>query len=185
MLLQYRKTTIGGKVGSRKAKTRAGSKTTFPPFFWDSSIYVSCQMFCRMCVIDSKDRNLAEGIGFIQEESDRRRIDRKKCCDKMQGCQTAYFQTKNPNLDKFRSVFQLNESVIWPFGLFLLLFGTFYCHLVYVCVVYFMVIWYILRSIWYIFPVLECCTKKICQPWYIYQHMYIYMYCVLCNKQLK
>jgi hypothetical protein len=42
------------------------------------------------------------------------------------GCQMAYFQTKNPNLDKFWRVLDI---------------GLFYCHLV-----YFVVLWYIL---WY------------------------------------
>jgi hypothetical protein len=39
-------------------------------------------------------------------------------------------------------------------------FGPFYNYLV-----YFMVIWYILWSFWYIYPVLVRCIKKIWQPW--------------------
>jgi hypothetical protein len=81
------------------------------------------------------------------------------CCIKnlsahphQQGCQMAYFQTKNPNLGRFWtdlvyfmhiwSILRLlGIHILWPFGIF--------CeHLV-----YFMVIWFI-------FPVLVCCTKK-------------------------
>jgi hypothetical protein len=62
------------------------------------------------------------------------------------GCQMVYFHTKNPNLGKFCRVFQ------WK----MLMFGLSYWHLVFLwpfSLVYFMVIWYI-------FPVLVCCTKK-------------------------
>jgi hypothetical protein len=66
-----------------------------------------------------------------------------------QGCQMAYFPTKNPDLGKFWRVLQWNmlvynmsiSSILWIFGLF-------YGYLVYVIV------------IWYIFPVLVCCTGK-------------------------
>jgi hypothetical protein len=64
-------------------------------------------------------------------------------CGAYQGCQMVYFQTKNPNLGKFGRVLQ------WKM------------------LVYFMAIWYILRSfgivcgvLVYIFPVLVSCTKK-------------------------
>jgi hypothetical protein len=66
-----------------------------------------------------------------------------------QGCQMVYFQTKNSNLGKFCRA--LNWKML----------------------IYFMVIWNILRAfgmvnyclvhfmfIWYIFPVLVSCTKK-------------------------
>jgi hypothetical protein len=42
-------------------------------------------------------------------------------------------------------------------------FGKLYGHFVYFTAIwytYLAVIWYILRSFWYIFPVLGCCTKK-------------------------
>jgi hypothetical protein len=62
-----------------------------------------------------------------------------------QGCQMAYFQTKNPNLSKFWSILQ------WKI---LLSFGLFYGHLVYL-----MAISYILWLYGVFFPVLVCCTK--------------------------
>jgi hypothetical protein len=50
-----------------------------------------------------------------------------------QGCQMAYFRTKNPNLGKLlRVYFMAIWSILWPSGLF-------YDHLV-----YFVAIWYIL-----------------------------------------
>jgi hypothetical protein len=63
-----------------------------------------------------------------------------------QGCQMAYFQTKNPDLGKFWRLLQRKMlvyymavwSILWLFGIF--------CDQL----VYFMVIWYIL----------VCCTKK-------------------------
>jgi hypothetical protein len=74
----------------------------------------------------------------------------------------AYFQTKNPNLGKFWRVLQRELVayfiafwfILWPFGIF--------CdHLVYFIV------------IWYIFPVLVCCTKKtlatLQAPWFAFQ----------------
>jgi hypothetical protein len=63
--------------------------------------------------------------------------------DKTQYCQMfQYFQTKNTNLDKFWRV--LN----WKILLFLQPFGIFCGHMVYLVV------------IWYIFPILVCCTKQ-------------------------
>jgi hypothetical protein len=61
----------------------------------------------------------------------------------------AHFKTKNPYLGKFWRDLQWNMlvyfmailSILWSFGLFC-------CHVVYLMV------------IWYIFPVLVCCTKK-------------------------
>jgi hypothetical protein len=71
----------------------------------------------------------------------------------IQGCQMAYFQAKNSNLGKFRRVLQWKTLVyfrtIWSY---LRPFSIFCGHLV-----YFMVIWYI-------FPVLVCCTKKSGNP---------------------
>jgi hypothetical protein len=60
-----------------------------------------------------------------------------------QGCQMVYFQTQNPNLDKFWRVLQWKMlvyfmallSILRPFGIFL------YGHLV-----FFMAIWYIFPS---------------------------------------
>jgi hypothetical protein len=62
----------------------------------------------------------------------------------------AYFQTKNPNLDKSWRDFQWKMlvyvmtfwSILRPFGLFVA------------------VIVLVLMSIWYIFTVLVCCSKK-------------------------
>jgi hypothetical protein len=57
-----------------------------------------------------------------------------------QGCQMAYFQTKNPNLGKFWRLLQWKMgviwSILWPFGLF---YGR---------LVYFMDIWYIFVKIY-------------------------------------
>jgi hypothetical protein len=53
----------------------------------------------------------------------------------MQGCQMVYFQTKNPNLDKFW------RALDWKM------------------LKYFMTIWYILCSFGSFFPVLVSCTK--------------------------
>jgi hypothetical protein len=61
----------------------------------------------------------------------------------------AYFQTKNPNLGKFwrdlQSKILVYVTVIWHI---LRPFGIFCGHLAYLMV------------IWYIFPILVCCTKK-------------------------
>jgi hypothetical protein len=63
-----------------------------------------------------------------------------------QGCQIAYFQTKDPNLGKFWRDLQWKILAyvvyIWPFGLF-------YGHMIYFMVTYLVY-----------FPVLVCCTKK-------------------------
>jgi hypothetical protein len=67
----------------------------------------------------------------------------------IQGCQMAYFETKNPNLGKFWMVLKWKMLVYFIAIWFIIRpFGIFCGHLV-----YFMVIWYI-------FPVLVCCTKK-------------------------
>jgi hypothetical protein len=59
-----------------------------------------------------------------------------------QGCQMAYFQTKNPYLGKFgRSFNGMCWYISWPFGIFCDHFVPF-------------------LVIWYIFPVLVCCTNK-------------------------
>jgi hypothetical protein len=79
------------------------------------------------------------------------------CGDTDQGCQMAYFQTKNTNLGKFLKFLQRKMLVyFWPCGLF-------YSHLVYI-----VAIWYILWpfgiyfvAIWYIFPYLYVVTRKI------------------------
>jgi hypothetical protein len=55
----------------------------------------------------------------------------------LQGCQTEYFETKNPNLGKF-----------WRVGIF---YGK---------LVYFTAIWYILWLFSIFSPVVVCCTKK-------------------------
>jgi hypothetical protein len=65
--------------------------------------------------------------------------------DCLQGCQMAYFQTKNPNLGKFWSVCKLYGHLVYTYNFHF---------------VYFMAVWLILWTIWYIFPVLVCCTKK-------------------------
>jgi hypothetical protein len=58
----------------------------------------------------------------------------------VQGCQMAYFQTRNRNLRKFWRVLQWKMLVFFmAFGLILRLFSIFYAHLVYL-----VVIWYIL-----------------------------------------
>jgi hypothetical protein len=66
------------------------------------------------------------------------------------GCQMAYFKTKNPNLGSFWEGLAMKNvgiGILCPFGLF-------FCNLVYFGhLVYFMVIWYIS-------PLLVCCTKK-------------------------
>jgi hypothetical protein len=66
-----------------------------------------------------------------------------------QGCRMVYFQTKNPILGKFWRELQWNMLVhfmdSWPISR---PFEIFYWHLVYLVV------------IWYIVPVLVCCTKK-------------------------
>jgi hypothetical protein len=89
-----------------------------------------------------------------------------------QGCQMVYFQTKNTNFGNFSRALLWNMLVcfmdIWsnlqPFGLFyshlvyftaIWSFSLFYCHLVYFV------------AIWYIFPVLECCTKKSGNPGFL------------------
>jgi hypothetical protein len=59
-----------------------------------------------------------------------------------QGCQMAYFQTKVPNLGKFWMEFQ------WKMLVYFDAISLFCGLLVYVMV------------IWYIIPVLVCCTKK-------------------------
>jgi hypothetical protein len=67
----------------------------------------------------------------------------------LQGCQMAHFRTKNFNLDKFLRVLQWKILVYYmAMWSILWLFNIFCGHLV-----YFMVIWYI-------FPVLVCCTTK-------------------------
>jgi hypothetical protein len=69
-----------------------------------------------------------------------------------QCCQMVYFQTKNYNLGTFLKVLQWKMRVgmyfLRPFRLFLWSFGIFYSLLVH------------LVAIWYIFPVLVCCTEK-------------------------
>jgi hypothetical protein len=73
-----------------------------------------------------------------------------------QGCQMAYFKTKNPNSGKFWRVSQWKILVhflaiwyiLWPFCIF------------YAYLVYFMLIWYILCLFGIFFPVLVRCTKK-------------------------
>jgi hypothetical protein len=69
-----------------------------------------------------------------------------------QGCQMAYFQTKNTNMDKFWRVLQSNISVCFmSIGPILRQFGTF-CGF-YLLFVIFSPFWYVvLREIW--------------QPWY-------------------
>jgi hypothetical protein len=59
-----------------------------------------------------------------------------------QGCQTAYFETKNPNLSKFWRVSDWKVLVNY----------------ISIRYTYFMDIWYILWL--YLFLVLVCCTKK-------------------------
>jgi hypothetical protein len=67
-----------------------------------------------------------------------------------QGCPMAYFQTKNPNLDKYFRVFQWKMLVCFTaIGPYLRPF-----------LVYFAAIWYILRLFGIFFPVLVCCAKK-------------------------
>jgi hypothetical protein len=67
-----------------------------------------------------------------------------------QGCQLVHFQTKKSHLGKFWRVLQWKILVyfiaIWSI---LRSIGIFYDHLV----------WYVV-VVWYIFPVLVCCTKK-------------------------
>jgi hypothetical protein len=69
----------------------------------------------------------------------------------MMGCQMVYFQTKIPNLGKFRRVLQ------WKMLVFLWAFGKFYGHLVYFMamgifddfLVYFFTFWYVVeRKFW-------------------------------------
>jgi hypothetical protein len=72
-----------------------------------------------------------------------------------EGCQMAYFQTKNPNLGKFWMGWEMGNVDI------------FYDHLVYftAVLVYFVTSWYILwlfgtfLPFWYVVP------RKIWQPW--------------------
>jgi hypothetical protein len=74
-------------------------------------------------------------------------LEKKTVCDR--DCQMVYFQTKNPNLGKFRRVlvgkmlqyFMAICNILCPFGIF-------YDH------------WVHIVFIWYIFPVLVSCTKK-------------------------
>jgi hypothetical protein len=60
-----------------------------------------------------------------------------------------FFQTKNPNLDKFCRVLQ------WKMLVYLWSFGIFYSHMV-----YFMAIWYICGLFGIFFTVLVCSGKK-------------------------
>jgi hypothetical protein len=68
---------------------------------------------------------------------------------RQQGRKMAYFQNKNPNLGEFRRVLE------WKMLVYCITIWSFCGHLVYILSYseYFMVIWYI-------FPVLVCCTKK-------------------------
>jgi hypothetical protein len=85
-----------------------------------------------------------------------------------QGCQMAYFQTKNPDLGKFWRVWQWTMLVNCTTNLvyfvailyILWLFVTFYGNFE-----YFMVIWYF-------FPVLVCCTKKNLATLHTCMHMH-------------
>jgi hypothetical protein len=64
---------------------------------------------------------------------------RHTCAHMYQGCQMAYFQTKNRNLGKFRRALQWNMlEHIMDIWFILRPFDIFYGHLV-----YFVVIWYI------------------------------------------
>jgi hypothetical protein len=82
---------------------------------------------------------------------------REKCveiaCVCYQGCQMVYFQTKNPNLGKFRRVLDwkmlIHFKAIWNIYR---IFDIFYDHLV-----HFVLIWYFFRF-WYHAP------RKIWQP---------------------
>jgi hypothetical protein len=66
-----------------------------------------------------------------------------------QGCQMAYFQTKNSHWGKFlRDYDWKNGNILWPFGIF---YGHSDC---------FMAILYILHSFGTFFPVLVSWTKK-------------------------
>jgi hypothetical protein len=58
----------------------------------------------------------------------------------MQGCQTIYFQTKNPSLGKFWSTLHRLENVFYLMVILNILqtLGIFYDHLI-----HFVVIWYI------------------------------------------
>jgi hypothetical protein len=61
-----------------------------------------------------------------------------------QGCQMVYFQTKNPNLGKFRRVLQWTIRVYFMTIRYTLRpFAIFYAHLL-----HFLVIWYILSRFW-------------------------------------
>jgi hypothetical protein len=72
--------------------------------------------------------------------------------DPVQGCQMAYFKTKNTNLGKFLRVLQRKMLVYfmatWPTYLLYRTFGTF------------LAIWYLLWLFVMYFPVLVFCIKK-------------------------
>jgi hypothetical protein len=84
-----------------------------------------------------------------------------------QGCQMAYFQTKNPNLGTFWKVLQCLDwwyifgnlvyftaiwYILWPFGL--------------ICghLIYFVAIWYTIVTLWHIYPFWYVVSRKIWQP---------------------
>jgi hypothetical protein len=78
-----------------------------------------------------------------------------------QGCQMAYFQTKNPDLGKFLRVLQWKMSVY------------------YMSIVYFTATWYILRTfgifcgyLVYFFPFWYVIPRKIWQPWLEHKLLY-------------
>jgi hypothetical protein len=70
-------------------------------------------------------------------------------CDRQQGCQMVSFQTKNPNLGKFRRALDWKMLIHFT-AVFNILqtFGIFYDNLVH------------LVFVWYIFPVWVSCTNK-------------------------
>jgi hypothetical protein len=97
---------------------------------WCSESILNAYDFCRATTFLSPERKpfLCQQVRF-----------------RNQGCQMAYFLTKNPNLGKFWRVLQFKMSAIWSI---LRPFGIFCGHLIYFI------------FIWYAFPVLVCCATK-------------------------